>query len=128
MFQQKFKVYPYLYLLSSVRKTFTLLSVLSTSTFILGFSSKLSTASSWSGYRSTPAFISYFCPPDQALPLFLHLDMPILGQEGFFGCLVSCTVLLCLLSSPIWPTFLISVLSYLILTLYDSAMKKHFTA
>lgn len=41
--------------------------------------------------------------------------------------LVHTTELLCLLSSPILLTFLISAVAYLILTSYDSTMKKHFT-
>lgn len=126
MFQQKFKVCPYFYLLPSKRRTSMLLLVLNTSTFILGFSSKLSTASSWSDYSSIPAFVSVFCPLDQAVPLFPHVS--VLGQEASL-------INSCQLHSACVPPHLShlahplnSLLSYLILTSYDSAIKKHFTA
>lgn len=46
---------------------------------------RLFTASSWSSYRADSDFTSFVLPLQQALPLLLHLDMSILGQQAFFS-------------------------------------------
>lgn len=64
---------------------------------------RLFTASSW---ISLWLYLHFFIPPEQALPLFLQLDMSILGQQAFFFfwlILTNCTVFLCLPRSSICP-------------------------